>query len=76
VLLTAAGVDDEAESERNIEAASEVGDFLGDGVFDDVEVVFGEVIDERAVSVADGEGDGDEIDVDADGFLPQTERAC
>lgn len=68
-FLTAAGVEDEAEGERNVEAASEMGDLLGHGVFGDLEVIFGEVVDEGTVDIANGKGDGNEVDVDKDGFL-------
>jgi hypothetical protein len=40
VLLAAAGVEDQAERERDVHAAGEMGDFLWDGVFHEVKVVF------------------------------------
>jgi len=65
--LAEAGVDEEAEGEREIGVFCEIGDGLGLAVLLEGEVVFGEVADDVAMFVADG---GEEVyggDVDGDG---------
>jgi len=72
--LAAAGVHEEAEGERKIGFAGEVGDGLGFAVLVEGEIVLGEIVDEGAVFVADG---GEEVygaDVDGDGSLLRDER--
>jgi hypothetical protein len=67
--LAKAGVDEEAEGEREIGFLGEIGDGLGLGVLLEGEVVFGKIADKVAVFVSDG---GDEIDggdVESDGRL-------
>jgi hypothetical protein len=57
--LAEAGINEEAEGEREIGLFGEIGDRLGLGVLFEGEVIFGEIADEVAVLVADG---GEEID--------------
>ena len=67
--LAEAGVHEEAEGEREVGLFGEIGDGLGLGVLFEDEVVFGEIVHEVAVLVADG---GEEIDggnVEGDGGL-------
>jgi hypothetical protein len=69
--LAEAGVNEEAESEREIGLFGEIGDGLGLGVLFKSEVVFGEIADEVAVFVADGgeEIDGGDAEGDGRGLL-------
>ena len=65
--LAKASVDQEAEGEREVGLFCEIGDGLGLAVLVESEVVFGEIVDEIAMFVADG---GEEInggDVEGDG---------
>jgi len=67
--LAEAGVDEEAEGERELGVFGEIGDGLGLGVLLEGEVVFGEVADEVAMLVADGSEEIDGGDVNGDGGL-------
>src|SRR4029077_9661340 len=67
--LAEAGVDEEAEGEREIGLFGEIGDGLGLGVLFESEIVFGEIADEVAVFVADGGEEIDGGDVYGDGGL-------
>jgi len=72
--LAEAGVDEEAEGEREIGLFGEIGDGLGLGVLIEGEVVFREIAEEVAVFVADG---GEKIyggDVYGDGGLLAEQR--
>ena len=72
--LAEAGVDEEAEGEREIGFFGEIGDGLGLGVLFEGEVVFGEIADEVAVFVADGGEKIDGGDVYGDGRLLAGQR--
>src|SRR5262249_11865024 len=72
VLLAVAGIDDEAEGEWHVLAASEKGDFLQDAVFEAFDVVSGQCVDESAAAVAYGEANADHVDVDLDSVLAET----
>jgi hypothetical protein len=65
-VLTGGGVDEEAEGERDIGFAGEEAEFLWDAVFVEGEVILGEVGDQAALLVADGEGEGDEVGLDVE----------
>ena len=65
--LAEAGINEEAEGEREIGLFGEIGDRLGLGVLFEGEVIFGEIADEVAVLVADGGEEIDSGDVDGDG---------
>jgi hypothetical protein len=65
--LAEAGIDEEAEGEREIGLFGEIGDGLGLGVLFEGEVIFGEIADEIAVFVADGGEQIDGSDVEGDG---------
>ena len=69
--LAEAGVDEEAEGEREVGLFGEIGDGLGLAVLVESEVVFGEIADEVAVFVADGgeEIDGGDVEGDGRGLL-------
>jgi hypothetical protein len=69
--LAKAGIDEEAEGEREIGLFGEIGDGLGLGVLFEGEVVFGKIADEIAVFVADGgeEIDGGDVEGDGRGLL-------
>ena len=56
--LTEAGVDQEAEGEREVGLFGEIGEGLGLAVLLETEIVFCEIADDVAVFVADG---GEEI---------------
>ncbi len=64
--LTAAGVDKQAEGEGQVRLTGEIGDGMGLGVLLEQEIVFGEVVDECAMFVADGGEEIDGGDVDGD----------
>ena len=72
--LAEAGVDEEAEGEREIGVLCEIGDGLGLGVLFEGEVVFGEIADEVAVLVADSGEEVDGGDGYGDGGLLAGER--
>ena len=65
-LLTAAGVDDEADAEGELVVMGEEANLLRDAVFDDGEVVLGEAGYDAAVWVADAEGGVDEVGLHRD----------
>jgi len=65
--LAETGVDEEAEGEREIGLFGEIGDGLGLVVLGEIEVVFGEGVDDAAVLVANGGEKIDGADVDGDG---------
>ena len=62
-LLAAAGVDQDAERERQIRFGGEVLDGLRSAVLSDVEVTFGQVGDERALFVFDVEKQLHHVDI-------------
>src|ERR1039457_4931907 len=64
VALAARNVDQEADGEGEIGFAREILDGLRLAVFEDGEILFGEVGDECALFVADGGQDADDIDID------------
>jgi hypothetical protein len=74
--LAEAGVHEEAECEGEIGFFGEIGDGLWLGVLSEDEVVFGEIVDEGAVFIANGGEEIDRIDVDSDGsgLLGEYER--
>jgi hypothetical protein len=63
----AAGVDEEAEGQREVVVLVEVADGLRTAVDGEGEVGLGEVLDEGAFFVADDDGKVDELGVDGDG---------
>ena len=65
--LAAAGIEQQAEREREIALLGEVADGLRAPVFLDGELVLGQIVDDFALLVADGGQDVD--DVDAGGEL-------
>jgi len=65
--LRVGDVDEEADFEGEFGFAGEGSDLLGDSVFGDVEVIFGEAGDGFAVCVVDAEGEGDEVDFGMEG---------
>ncbi len=67
VLLAAAGVEQDPQGQGLIVLGSEVLDLLRGLVFQDGEVVLGEVGNQRAVLVMDGEVKADQVDVDLEG---------
>ena len=75
--LAEAGVDEEAEGEREVGLFGEIGDGLGLGVLFEGEVVFGEIADEVAVFVADcgKEIDGGDVYADGRGLLGGERRS-
>ena len=74
--LAEAGVYEQAEGEGKIGFAGEIGDGLGLAVLVELKIVFGEVVDEGAVFIADGgeEIDGADIDGDGSGLLGKSGR--
>jgi hypothetical protein len=76
--LAEAGINEEAEGEREVGLLGEVGDGLGLAVLFESEVVFGEIADEVAVFVADGgeEIDGGDVDGDGRGLLAEEGKCC
>ena len=66
--LAIAGIDENAEGQRQIGFGLEIFDGLGLAVLGDVKVVFGEVGDQRAMLVFDVEEELDDLDVDLEGF--------
>ena len=62
--LAAAGIDQDAEGQRQIGFGLEILDGLRLAIFEDFEVVFGEVGDQRAVFVFDVEEELHDLDVD------------
>jgi hypothetical protein len=52
LLLAHAGIHHQAEGERQIGLAREVADFLGMAVFGELEVLFGEAVDDFAVAAS------------------------
>src|SRR5215472_7805368 len=73
VVLATAGVDHQAQREWNVHAAGEKRNLLWNGVFEDLNIVFGEVIDQRSVGVPDRECDIDEFYINPDRLLCGTE---
>ncbi len=67
VLLAAAGIEQDAQRQRLIVLGGEVLDLLRRLVFQDVEVILGEVRDQRAVLVVNGEVKADQVDVHLEG---------
>lgn len=65
--LAEAGVNKKAEGEREVGFIGEIRDGLRLGVLFEKEVVFGEVVDEGVVFVADGNEEIDGVDVDGNG---------
>jgi hypothetical protein len=64
LLLTAAGVDDEADAQRELIVVGEEADLLRHTVFDDREVVFGETGYDPAFCIVDADGGVDEVGFD------------
>src|SRR5262249_10998938 len=56
MFLAAAGVNDESERERDVDAFGKEGDLLRNVVLEDFDVVLGKVVDECAARIAGGEG--------------------
>jgi len=69
--LTEAGVDQEAEGEREVGLFGEIGEGLGLAILLETEIVFCEIADDVAVFVADGgeEIDGGDVDGNRRGLL-------
>jgi hypothetical protein len=61
LLLTAAGVDDEADAEGELVVMGKEAYLLRDAVFDDGEVILGEAGDGEALGVVDAESGVDEV---------------
>src|SRR5580704_2800409 len=72
--LTAADVDYQTESQRNVSAGREKRDLLRKAVLQHVEIVLLEAGDQFAVAIPHGEGDVDQVDVGAERRLAQAER--
>ena len=66
--LAAGGINEDAEGQRQIRFGGEVFDGLRLAVFEDLEVIFGEVGNERAVLVFDVEEESDHVDADFEGL--------
>lgn len=61
LLLTAAGVDDEADAQRELIVVGEEADLLRYAVFDDREVTLGEAGYDPAFCIVDADGGVDEV---------------
>ncbi len=67
VVLTATGIDEQTEGEREICLLRKIFDGLRTAVFLQREIVFREVADDLAMLVANGDGQRDHFDVNGDG---------
>ncbi|MEZ5391980.1 MAG: hypothetical protein R2724_03685 [Bryobacterales bacterium] len=70
-LLADAGIDEQADGERQIGLPAEILDLLRLAVLEDLEVVLGEAIDEQALLVPNGRKDVHDLNVDGDDGLGQ-----
>ena len=68
VALGEAGVDEQAEGQREVGVLVEVADGLGFAVDLEDEVVLGEVLDEGTLFVTDDDREVDEAGIDGDGW--------
>ncbi len=75
--LAEAGVDEEAEGEREVGLLGEIGDSLGLAVLLESEIVFREIANDGAVFIANGgeEIDGGDVDGDGRGLLAEQRQS-
>jgi len=75
LILATAEIQDQTQRERNVNTFGEERDRLRNGIFKNVDVVLGEVLNQGSIRVARGERHCDQVRSDADGRLRQA-KAC
>src|ERR1700730_420627 len=73
LVLTAAEVHDQPERQRNIHTPGKEGNLLRYGVLEDLDIVFGEVLNQGAARISRAKSDVDQLNLDPDRLLAQTD---
>src|SRR6266852_1288018 len=73
MILAAAGIDNQSESERHVGTSGEESNFLRNRVLKNLEVVLGQVFDQCPAGIPYREGHTDKVDLDANRLLRKTD---
>src|SRR5271170_5490038 len=74
MVLTATGVDQQAELQGHLRTQLEIGNFLRDSVFQDFKVVLTQTGHQRAAFVTHGGGNGNQLHLHSNGRLREADR--
>src|SRR6266478_2229917 len=72
MILAAAGIDNQSESERHVGTSGEESNLLRNCVLENLEIVLGQALHQCSTGIPYREGHTDKVDLDADGLLRKT----